>query len=102
MTSDHRRIGLFVNVGLLSEIPVARAVQAEGIGLYRSEMPFIVRDDCPSEDEQTHVYRRLLDGMDGRTVTFRTLDVGGDKMLSYFPHGIEENPSLGLRGIRFL
>jgi phosphotransferase system enzyme I (PtsP) len=100
-TRDGVRIELQVNIGLLSELPMARAVGAEGIGLYRSEIPFLVRGDLPSEEEQVGIYRRILDGMDGRSVVFRTLDVGGDKVLSYFPQAEQANPSLGLRGIRF-
>ncbi len=100
-TRDGVRIELQVNIGLLAELPLARAVGAEGIGLYRSEIPFLVRDDLPSEEEQLAIYRRILDGMEGRPVVFRTLDIGGDKMLSYFPQSDQANPSLGLRGIRF-
>jgi phosphotransferase system enzyme I (PtsP) len=61
----------------------------------------MIRNDFPSEVEQVRIYRRLLEGMPGREVTFRTLDVGGDKMLSYFDYGAEPNPFLGLRSIRF-
>jgi phosphotransferase system enzyme I (PtsP) len=100
-TKDGVRIELQVNIGLLAELPMAHAVGAEGIGLYRSEIPFLVRDDMPSEEEQHVLYRRILDGMEGRSVVFRTLDVGGDKVLSYFPQAAQANPSLGLRGIRF-
>jgi phosphotransferase system enzyme I (PtsP) len=100
-TRDGVRIELQVNIGLLAELPTARAVGAEGIGLYRSEIPFLVRDDLPSEEEQFGIYRRILEGMDSRPVVFRTLDIGGDKVLSYFPQGEQANPSLGLRGIRF-
>ena len=101
MTRDGRRIRVFANVGLLAELPLVHACQAEGIGLYRSEIPFLVRDDLPSEVEQMRIYRRLLEGMGGRPVVFRTLDVGGDKVLSYYPQDDQANPSLGLRGIRF-
>jgi len=100
-TRDGVRIELQVNIGLLAELPLARAVGAEGIGLYRSEIPFLVRDDMPSEEEQLGIYGRILAGMEGRPVVFRTLDIGGDKMLSYFPQTEQANPSLGLRGIRF-
>ncbi|MFW6457013.1 MAG: putative PEP-binding protein, partial [Planctomycetota bacterium] len=74
---------------------------AEGIGLYRSEFPFIIRNEFPSEDDQYHVYRRILKEMEGQPVIFRTLDVGGDKMLSYAPDSEASNPFMGMRSIRF-
>lgn len=101
ITQDGKRIRLLCNINMLSEIPVALRLKAEGVGLYRSEFPFIVRNDFPSEEEQYRVYRKLIDGMAGRPVVFRTLDIGGDKMLSYFPRVNESNPFLGLRAIRF-
>lgn len=100
-TRDGVRVRLLCNINMLSEVPAARRLKAEGVGLYRSEFPFIVRSDFPSEEEQFRVYRKLLDGMAGRPVVFRTLDIGGDKMLSYFPRVNESNPFLGLRAIRF-
>lgn len=100
-TRDGVRVRLLCNINMLSEIPAARRLKAEGVGLYRSEFPFIVRSDFPSEEEQFRVYRKLIDGMAGRPVVFRTLDIGGDKMLSYFPRANESNPFLGLRAIRF-
>ena len=102
-TADGAQVHLFANVNLLSDLKTAVAFKAEGIGLYRSEFPFIIRNAFPSEEEQFHVYRQLADEMNGREVTFRTLDIGGDKMLSYQQHSDEEeaNPVLGLRAIRF-
>ena len=100
-TQDGETIHVFANINLLSEIPVARKMNAGGIGLYRSEFPFIVRNDFPSEEEQYIVYLKIITGMEGRPVVFRTLDIGGDKMLSYFPNVNEANPFLGLRAIRF-
>jgi len=100
-TADGVRVHLMANINLLSDLKVARRLKAEGVGLYRSEMPFIVRNDFPSEEEQYRIYRRLVEEMEGREVTFRTLDIGGDKMLSYFPRTSEANPFLGLRAIRF-
>lgn len=100
-TRDGTRIHLLANINLLSDLKLARAFKAEGIGLYRSEFPFIIRNDFPSEEEQFQIYRRLLDEMQGQDVVFRTLDIGGDKMLSYYPHLDEANPFLGLRAIRF-
>ncbi|MEI6564966.1 MAG: phosphoenolpyruvate--protein phosphotransferase [bacterium] len=100
-TRDGRRIRLMANINLLSELPSAHRMMAEGIGLYRSEFPFIVRNDVPTEEEQYRVYRKIIESMPEQEVVLRTLDVGGDKLLSYYPGAIEANPSLGLRAIRF-
>lgn len=100
-TRDGVRVRILCNINMLSELHVARELKAEGVGLYRSEFPFIVRNDFPSEEEQYRVYRKLIEGMPGKPVVFRTLDIGGDKMLSYFPSVNEANPFLGLRAIRF-
>jgi len=100
-TTDGEEVWLFANINLLSDVDAARRLQARGVGLYRSEFPFIVRNDFPPEEEQYRIYRKLVESMEGREVTFRTLDVGGDKMLSYYSHVHESNPFLGLRAIRF-
>lgn len=100
-TKDGQRIRLMANINMISEGRAARELKAEGVGLYRSEFPFIVRNDFPSEEEQFRIYRKLLEEMPGKPVVIRTLDVGGDKMLSYFPTVNEANPFLGLRAIRF-
>lgn len=100
-TRDGKPVRLLCNINMLNELEIARRLKAEGVGLYRSEFPFIVRNDFPSEEEQFRVYRKLLDGLPGKPVVFRTLDIGGDKMLSYFPTVNEANPFLGLRAIRF-
>jgi phosphotransferase system enzyme I (PtsP) len=100
-TADGTRVYLLANINLLADVEVARAYKAEGIGLYRTEFPFMIRNDLPSEEEQLSIYRRLVEGMPGREITFRTLDVGGDKVLSYFDYAAEANPFLGLRSIRF-
>jgi len=100
-TQDGIRVRLLANINLLSEVAVAQSFKAEGIGLYRSEFPFIVRNYVPSEEEQYRIYSRLLDSMPGREVILRTLDLGGDKILSYYPSAGESNPFLGLRAIRF-
>ncbi|MEN7973097.1 MAG: phosphoenolpyruvate--protein phosphotransferase [Verrucomicrobiota bacterium] len=95
------RVQIHANINLLSDLKPAREFKAEGVGLYRSEFPFIVRNDFPSEEEQFRIYKMLVDQMEGRSVTFRTLDIGGDKMLSYHSNANEANPFLGLRAIRF-
>ncbi len=100
-TADGFRIRLLVNVGLLGEAQAARDLGADGIGLYRSEIPFLLRDEPPGEEDQVAIYRRLLDLAPGGEAVIRLLDLGGDKIAAYFPHDVGPNPSLGLRGIRF-
>ncbi|NJN47046.1 MAG: hypothetical protein HC808_11805 [Candidatus Competibacteraceae bacterium] len=90
---------LMANSGLFADITAARESGAEGIGLYRSELHFCLRSFFPSEEEQTANYMRILKAMAPRPVILRTLDVGGDKPLPYFPIE-EQNPFLGWRGIR--
>ena len=99
VTLDGERIPVYVNSGMLADINVVFQTQCDGIGLYRTEFPFLVRDRFPGEEEQYGVYRQVLEAMAPRPVTLRTLDVGGDKILSYFPVR-EDNPFLGWRGIR--
>lgn len=98
-TVDGYRVSLQVNTGLAMDAGRSMSVGAEGIGLYRSEVPFMSRDRFPSEDEQYIIYRQILKAFAPHMVTMRTLDIGGDKMLPYFPVE-EENPYLGWRGIR--
>ncbi len=100
-TRDGTRIELFANINLLSELDLAHGLKAEGVGLYRSEFPFIVRSVFPSEEEQRVVYEQLFKQMSGKPVYIRTLDVGGDKVLPYLDIPQEPNPELGLRSIRF-
>ena len=100
-TRDGTEIRLLANLNLVNELDVALTVKAAGIGLYRTEFPFIIRSTFPTEQEQFNGYKSVLERMQGRPVTFRTLDVGGDKALSYFPSGHETNPFLGLRALRF-
>lgn len=99
ITPDEHTIRLMVNTGLAIDAELSLKVGAEGVGLYRTEIPFMVRDRFPSEDEQLIIYRELLEAMLPRPVVMRTLDIGGDKDLSYFPVD-EPNPFLGWRGIR--
>ncbi len=98
-TTDNYRVSLQVNTGLAMDAGLSMSVGAEGVGLYRSEIPFMSRDRFPSEDEQYIIYRQLLKAFAPRLVTMRTLDIGGDKVLPYFPVE-EENPYLGWRGVR--
>ncbi|QBG48737.1 phosphoenolpyruvate--protein phosphotransferase [Verrucomicrobia bacterium S94] len=101
LTKCGQRVSIFANINLLSDLKPARKFKVEGVGLYRSEFPFIVRNDFPTEEEQYVIYKKLVDQMEGRMVTFRTLDIGGDKMLSYYSNVNEANPFLGMRAIRF-
>jgi phosphotransferase system enzyme I (PtsP) len=100
-TRDRCRIHLLANINLLAELDLATEMKAEGVGLYRTEFPFLMRQALPTEEEQLAVYERLLDQMPDKPITFRTLDAGGDKVLSYFDQAHEENPALGLRSTRF-
>lgn len=99
-TPDGVRVVLQVNTGLIAELAPALASGAEGIGLFRTEFAFLVRAAFPIEDEQYQIYRTVLESFAPKPVTLRTLDVGGDKILPYFPVE-EDNPFLGCRGIRF-
>lgn len=98
-TIDGHRMYLHVNTGLSADIGRSLHRGAEGVGLYRTEVLFMVRDRFPTEAEQESIYRQQLEGFSPAPVTARTLDIGGDKALPYFPIK-EENPFLGWRGIR--
>ncbi|MCG8566830.1 MAG: phosphoenolpyruvate--protein phosphotransferase [Desulfobacterales bacterium] len=100
-TRDGERVTLLANVNLLNEVEAARRLNADGVGLYRTEFPFLIRSAFPSENEQYLIYRKLLDGMGPAPVTIRTLDAGGEKALPYSGISREANPELGLRSIRF-
>ena len=101
LTADGTRIRLAANLNLVGEIEYARQAHADGIGLYRTEFPFIIGNTFPSEEEQYAGCCHVLERMPDRPVTFRTLDIGGDKALSYYPLQHENNPFLGLRALRF-
>ena len=73
---------------------------AEGVGLYRTEFPFMARKQFPDRNEQAAIYSKIFEGFEGKQVTIRTLDIGGDKGLPYFAHPHEDNPFMGWRGIR--
>jgi phosphoenolpyruvate-protein phosphotransferase len=100
-TLDGHRVSLYANVGLLNDVAFAHLHGAQGVGLYRTEIPFLAHRDFPSEEEQYALYKRVVEGMAGKSVTIRTLDVGADKYPSYMRSvGIEPNPFLGWRSIR--
>ena len=98
-TTDGQRICAWVNTGLMTDVVRSLNQGAEGVGLYRTEVPFMINERFPSEQEQIACYREQLEAFAPNNVTMRTLDIGGDKALSYFPI-TEENPFLGWRGIR--
>ncbi|MES9901209.1 MAG: phosphoenolpyruvate--protein phosphotransferase [Sedimenticola sp.] len=98
-TTDGVKIPLYLNTGLISELSHLGIEESEGIGLYRTELLFMLRDRFPSESDQAESYGKLLKSFSPKPVTLRTLDIGGDKPLPYFP--VEEsNPFLGWRGVR--
>ena len=99
-TRDGRRVEVVANIGSLEDVPAAIANGAEGVGLLRTEFLFLERDSMPSEDEQYAAYRSIAEGLEGRPLVLRTLDVGADKPLPYLPLRAETNPFLGVRGIR--
>jgi phosphotransferase system enzyme I (PtsP) len=99
-TLDGVAVALYINAGLLLDLPHLDETGAAGIGLYRTEIPFMVHETFPDVAEQTALYRRVLDYAGERPVAFRTLDIGGDKILPYMAEEQEENPAMGWRAIR--
>ncbi len=100
VTRDGKRIDVAANIGSVSDAIKAVELGADGVGLLRSEFLFLERDTAPSEDEQLEIYQAIATALGGRHLVIRTLDVGGDKPLKYLPIDPEENPFLGIRGIR--
>ncbi|MBO5377781.1 MAG: phosphoenolpyruvate--protein phosphotransferase [Ruminiclostridium sp.] len=100
ITADGRRINIFANIGSAAGIGEVLLNDAGGIGLFRSEFLYLENSSFPTEEEQFLVYRRVLESMAGKKVIIRTVDIGADKQCGYFYHEKEENPALGLRGIR--
>ncbi|MSP41614.1 MAG: phosphoenolpyruvate--protein phosphotransferase [Deltaproteobacteria bacterium] len=100
-TTDGHRVALYANIGLLSDVAFANLHGAQGVGLYRTEIPFLSHRDFPSEEEQYALYKRVVEGMAGKPVTIRTLDIGADKYPTYMRSvATEPNPFLGWRSIR--
>jgi phosphotransferase system, enzyme I, PtsP len=99
-TTDGRRLSLYANIGLIADLEFAHRHGAQGIGLYRTEFPFLTYREFPDEGEQYELYARVVRGMEGKTVTIRTLDVGADKLPAYMQVPREDNPYLGWRSIR--
>ncbi|MCJ8240108.1 phosphoenolpyruvate--protein phosphotransferase [Peteryoungia algae] len=100
LTKDGHRIKLQMNAGLLVDLPQLADSGADGIGLFRTELQFMISSTMPKGEEQESFYRNVLKQAAGRPVTFRTLDIGGDKVVPYFRSQEEENPALGWRAIR--
>lgn len=100
ITLDGVKVRLQANIALFNDVKVALANGAEGIGLYRTEFPYMVRSNFPDRNDLVRLYRKVLEEFAPRPVTIRTLDIGGDKKLPYFPHPLEENPFMGWRSIR--
>ena len=100
MTKDNERVGLFINAGLLVDLPHIAETGAEGIGLFRTELQFMVSATLPRAAVQTEFYKSVVAAAGGKPVTFRSLDIGGDKVLPYMRNLEEENPALGWRAIR--
>ncbi len=101
ITTDGTRINLFANIGGLSDIDDVLENDGEGIGLFRSEFIFLGRSSAPNELEQFEIYKTAAEKMKNKKVIIRTLDIGADKSASYLNMGVEENPAMGLRAIRF-
>ncbi len=99
-TLDGVEIRLDMNAGLMADLPHLGESGASGVGLYRTELLFMVRSSLPRRDEQAEIYSRIIDAAHGKRLVFRTLDIGSDKVLSYFKREPEENPALGWRAIR--
>ena len=100
VTRDGKRIKLQMNAGLLVDLPQLAESGAEGIGLFRTELQFMIASTMPRMEEQELFYRNVMKQAAGKPVTFRTLDIGGDKVVPYFRAAEEENPALGWRAIR--
>ncbi|WP_366934151.1 phosphoenolpyruvate--protein phosphotransferase [Anaerofustis sp.] len=99
-TSDGHKVELCANIGSPNDLEGANKYGADGVGLFRSEFLYMDSKDMPSEDVQFEAYKQVLEGMNGKPVIIRTLDIGGDKQLPYLPMEEEMNPFLGVRAVR--
>lgn len=100
VTLDGKRINIYANIGSVDNIGAVLLNDAGGIGLFRSEFLYLENTDYPTEEQQFHAYKRVLESMAGKKVIIRTLDIGADKQVDYFGLKKEENPALGFRAIR--
>ncbi|MCP5086525.1 MAG: phosphoenolpyruvate--protein phosphotransferase [Rhodobacteraceae bacterium] len=99
-TKDGVQIEMLMNAGLMADLPSIDSSGAEGVGLFRTELQFLVRNEMPKRDELAGLYARVIDAAHGKPVIFRTLDIGSDKVLPYFNPEDEPNPAMGWRAIR--
>ena len=97
---DGVRIGVSINAGLLVDLQHLADADVDGVGLYRTEVPFMVRPELPNVDVQRGIYGKVLEYAQGKPVVFRTLDIGGDKVMPFWDHADDENPAMGWRAIR--
>jgi phosphotransferase system enzyme I (PtsP) len=100
VTKDGTRVHLTMNAGLMADLPSLNSSGAEGVGLFRTELQFLLRNQMPKRTELADIYARVLDASGGKRVVFRTLDIGSDKVLPYMKPQDEPNPALGWRAIR--
>jgi phosphotransferase system, enzyme I, PtsP len=100
VTRDGVAITLLLNAGLLLDLAQLPPTGAEGVGLFRTEIPLLTRNAFPDVVDQTAFYTSAYEQVEGRPIVFRTLDIGGDKVLPYLAHGAEDNPAMGWRAIR--
>ena len=99
-STDNVRVGLYINVGLSFDLDYIQSTNCDGVGLYRTEIPFMATDVMPDVEKQISYYKELMDKAGNRKVIFRSLDVGSDKLLPYWSNMNEENPAIGWRSIR--
>ena len=99
-TKDGVRIEMLMNAGLMADLPSIDSSGAEGVGLFRTELQFLVRNEMPKRDELAELYAHVIDAAHNKPVTFRTLDIGSDKVVPYFNPQDEPNPAMGWRAIR--
>jgi phosphotransferase system enzyme I (PtsP) len=99
-TRDGVAVSMLLNAGLIVDLPHLEETGAEGVGLFRTELQFMIAERMPSAKDQQALYAEIFAGMGEKPVTFRSLDIGGDKLLPYMPRVEEENPALGWRAIR--
>ena len=99
-TKDGVTISLHMNAGLMADLPSLEGSGADGVGLFRTELQFLIRNQMPRRDELAQLYTRVMEASKGRPVAFRTLDIGSDKVLPYMKPNDEPNPGMGWRAIR--
>lgn len=100
VTMNGRRVNVYANIGGLADVAEVLKNDADGVGLFRSEFLYLEKKECPSENEQFAVYKKVVQNMAGKKVIIRTLDIGADKQVEYLNSDKEENPALGYRAVR--